>query len=58
MFTMPVLRATTAQLKLLKNLECDFAQGYLISEPVTADVFYKQFIESAFRKRQANTDLS
>lgn len=49
---------TRAQLKLLKNLECDFAQGYLISEPVTADVFYKQFIESAFRKRQANTDLS
>lgn len=35
---------TEAQLNTLKELQCDFVQGYLIGKPVVASIFEKSFI--------------
>jgi len=35
---------TEAQLNTLKELQCDFVQGYLIGKPVVASIFEKLFI--------------
>jgi diguanylate cyclase (GGDEF)-like protein/PAS domain S-box-containing protein len=37
---------TTEQYELLKKLGCDFAQGYLFSKPLPADLFTNQFLKS------------
>jgi len=40
-----------AQLACLKSLNCEYAQGYLFSKPLTADAG-SRFIESDYEKRQ------